>query len=97
MPPDAPGADETLTADEADPVVVACAVNDEKIRERVGATLKKVVITRSERWGTVYRSDTAVPSSPNGPTSLWRTVCWKEGSLVRPLEMNAAGESISPL
>lgn len=97
MPADAPAPDETPLATPDDPVVLKCVKNAEMMDRGTGTRRVKVVVTRSPRWGTVWRADSAFPAEGAEPPELWRTVCWKRGVLERPLEMFDPSQSIPPL
>lgn len=97
MPADAPAADETAFATPDDPVVLKCANYAEMLDRGAGTRRVKVVVTRSPRWGTVWRADSAFPAQGAEPAILWRTVCWKDGVLERPLDMFDPGQNIPPL
>ena len=97
MPADAPAPDETPLATADDPVVLKCAKFAETLDRGTGTQRIKVVVTRSPRWGTVWRADSAFPAAGDEPPGLWRTVCWTGGVLERPLQMFDPSQSIPPL
>jgi hypothetical protein len=97
MPADAPAADEAPLEAPGDPVVLKCVKFAEMMDKQTGTGRLKVVVTRSRRWGTVWRADSAFPGEAGGPPSLWRTVCWKSGVLERPLDMFDTRQNIPPL
>jgi hypothetical protein len=94
MPPDAPASNEVQITTLVDPNVKVCVKSAESIIQKVDATVVRVVITRSPRYGEVWRADSA---THDHPPILFRHVCSKAGSLVRPLEMFDPKQSISPL
>jgi len=93
-PPDAPASDEVQIVTLIDPNVKACVKSAEGIIRNVGATVVRAVITRSPRYGEVWRADSATHEpSP----ILFRYVCSKARLLVRPLQMFDPKQSIPPL
>ena len=80
-----------------DRVAIRCAEMNDEVNSGTGAKLLREVVTRSWRWGTIYRADSAASMGPDDPPMLWRTVCSKRGVLMRPLEMFDPRENIPPL
>jgi hypothetical protein len=97
LPADAPAPDETPLATPDDPVVLKCVKYADGLDQGTGRRRVKVVVTRSPRWGTVWRADSAFPAEGDAPPELWRSVCWTGGALERPLEMFDPSQSIPPL
>ena len=99
MPPDAPQADEVVVDDPNDSVVVNCAKYADAFK-RI-ETITKVVVTRSKKWGTIWRAD--VSATGYNPPILSRIVCWNSGPgraisvEHRPLEMFDPSKSIPRL
>jgi len=89
IPPTAPQASEVAVSGESDPVSEECA--SEGTLHKPG----RVLVTRSPEWGTIWRADFTVPTDEASPR--WRFVCWKDGRLLRPLEMPDPSQSIPPL
>jgi hypothetical protein len=98
MPPDAPGPDETVISGVNDPVAANCANSEGVMSKRLKTTQLNVVITNSPKWGTIWRQDVSFPVQRQGDLPiLFRSVCWKDGSVERPLEMFDPKASIGPL
>jgi hypothetical protein len=98
MPPDAPQKDEVVIDGKGDAVVSRCATMAARMNKDLKLTQLTVIVTRSAKWGTIWRSDTAFPvQGPGDKPILSRTVCWKNGDLMRPLEMFDPKASIEPL
>jgi hypothetical protein len=97
MPPAAPQQDETVIDGIDDAVAKACADRAGRITRDLNLTELRVVITKNQRWGTIWRADHSFPHAPNERPFLWRTVCWSDGTLERPLEMFDSSQSIPPL
>jgi hypothetical protein len=97
MPEDAPQQDEVMISGESDPVAAKCADIVGRVLRDTGETTLRVVVTISPQWGTVWRADSSFPSDNTEPPMLWRTVCWKGGGLMRPLEMFDPSKSIPRL
>jgi hypothetical protein len=58
----------------------------------------KVVVTKSPKWGTIWRQDEAFPvDHPGDKPIIFRTICSKDVVVVRPLEMFNPKASIKPL
>ena len=97
MPPDAPQKDENVINGSNDDVARKCADMSAKLTTLLGAKTLRVIVTKSPRWGTVWRADTAHPLADGDPPMLMRTVCSKSFVLERPLEMFDPSKSIPPL
>jgi hypothetical protein len=97
MPPDAPAADEVVIDGTSDPVAAQCASFFDGMHKQTGDTTLRVVVTRSAKWGTVWRSDSSVPLDDGEPPMRWRNVCAKQQILTRPLEMFDPTQSIPTL
>ncbi len=98
MPADAPAKDEIVIGGEHDPVGMRCARDARKMWKSLKMTPLKVVIVKSPKWGTVWRADAAFPVRKTGDTpNIERSVCWKNGELLRPLEMFDPSQSIGRL
>ena len=94
-PPGAPQKDEMIISGEDDPVSIQCAGDYGGVGRTPGrGTPRRILVTSNPQWGTVWRADAAPLDDPG---SLWRIVCWKNGALLRPLEMSDASQSIPPL
>jgi hypothetical protein len=78
-----------------DATTAYCSKYERHAQSILKTRLVRVVVTRSKRWGTIWRSDTAFPD-PDGPI-LWRTVCREHFILQRPLEMFDPKANIAPL
>ena len=87
MPPDAPQRDEIEFDGGGDPIAARCAKFTQRQAVDLGERILKVIITRARPWGTVWRADISVPLIGEGSPMLWRIVCWRRATLVRPLEM----------
>lgn len=96
MPPDAPAHDEILIERGDDPVSKECSGFLAQMRSAPGQAIVRVVVTRSPQWGVVWRADMSI-SAPDDEPMLFRIVCSKENSLVRPLEMADPTQNIPPL
>lgn len=95
VPPGAPQQNETVISGEDDPVSIQCSGDFGNMWTRPGQeNPRRVLVTNAPEWGTIWRSD-AAPS--DDPGHLWRIVCWKQGALLRPLQMLDASQSIPPL
>jgi hypothetical protein len=94
LPADAPEKDETTISGQYDKVAQQCADSVNNLASAIGSTILRTVVTRSPRWGTIFRADTS--HMPTGSTKpiLTRTVCMKDFDLVRPLEMFDPSKSI---
>jgi hypothetical protein len=68
-----PQADERTVNGKGDPVAIECASDDEETRNEVQGKLLKIVITRSPKWGTIWRADVAVPHAPPPSPPPWST------------------------
>jgi hypothetical protein len=98
MPPPALQKDEIVFTAVDDPVVKMCAGNENRMRKALKFRILKVVITRSPKWGTVWRADVAFPTdSTQDEPIVFRTTCWKQGIDQRPLQMFNPDASIPPL
>lgn len=98
MPPDAPDSTETVISGADDAIATRCAASAEAMREELKTTQLKVVVTRSPKWGTVWRQDSAFPiHRPGDRPNIFRTVCSKDIEHIRPLEMFDPKASIPPL
>jgi len=95
-PADIPQREETVISGKDDAVAGQCAERARKSADILGDRILRVVVTQNPRWGTVWRADSAHPTPGAAPT-LWRTVCWKDSSFVRPLQMFDKTKSIPPL
>jgi len=95
-PPDIPQKEETVVSGKDDAVAGQCAERARKSAAILGDRILRVVVTQNTRWGTVWRADSAHPTPGAAPT-LWRTVCWKDSSFVRPLQMFDKSKNIPPL
>ena len=95
-PADVPQKAETVISGKNDAVAEGCADRAKKSASILGDRIIRVVITQNPRWGTVWRADSAHPTPGAAPT-LWRTVCWKDSSFVRPLQMYDKTKNIPPL
>jgi hypothetical protein len=95
IPPDAPQGGETVVSGEEDAVAIQCAGDFDGSWTAPGpGNPRRVLVTSNAEWGTVWRADAAPYDEPG---NLWRVVCWKNGALIRPLEMTDAAQSIPPL
>jgi hypothetical protein len=95
IPPDAPQGGETVVSGEEDAVAIQCAGDfDGSWTAPEPGNPRRVLVTSNPEWGTVWRADAAPYDEPG---NLWRVVCWKNGALIRPLEMTDAAQSIPPL
>jgi hypothetical protein len=95
IPPDAPQGGETVVSGEEDAVAIQCAGDFDGSWMAPGPrNPRRVLVTSNAEWGTVWRADAAPYDEPG---NLWRVVCWKNGALIRPLEMTDAAQSIPPL
>lgn len=95
IPPDAPQGSETVISGEDDAVTIQCAGDFDGTWAAPGPqNPRRVLVTSNAEWGTVWRADAAPYDEPG---RLWRVVCWKNGALIRPLEMTDASQSIPPL
>jgi hypothetical protein len=97
MPPSAPLADERVIDGKDDPVAADCASSETRLLKSSHAKVRKIVITRSPKWGTVWRADSAMPTDLDGQPMLWRTVCTEHLVVERPLVMLDPKASIPPL
>lgn len=95
-PADIPQREETVISGKDDAVADQCAQRARKSAAILGDRILRVVVTDNPRWGTVWRADSAHPVAGGAPT-LWRTVCWKDSSFVRPLQMYDKTKNIPPL
>jgi hypothetical protein len=95
-PADIPQKEERPISGKDDPVAGQCAERARKSADMLGDRILRVVVTQTPRWGTVWRADSAHPMPGAAPT-LWRTVCWKDASFVRPLQMFDKTKNIPPL
>ena len=95
-PADIPQKEETIISGKDDAVADQCAERARKSADILGDRILRVVVTQNPRWGTVWRADSAHPVPGAAPT-LWRTVCWKDSSFVRPLQMFDKSKNIPPL
>ena len=94
-PPEAPQRGEMIIVGEDDPITIQCAGDFDGSWVASGPqNPRRVLVTSDPEWGTVWRADAAPYDEPG---NLWRIVCWKNGALVRPLEMTDAAQSIAPL
>jgi hypothetical protein len=95
IPPDAPQSGETIIGGEDDPVTIQCAGDfDGSWVAPSPENPRRVIVTSAPEWGTVWRADAAPYDEPG---NLWRIVCWRDGTLLRPLEMTDASRNIPPL
>jgi hypothetical protein len=98
MPPDAPDKTEIVISGVGDVVAIRCAKNAAVMGKHLKTTQLKVVVTRSPRWGTIWRQDVAFPvDHPGDRPIIFRTVCCKDIENIRPLEMFDPKASIGPL
>jgi hypothetical protein len=95
-PADIPQKEEKVITGKDDAVADQCAARARKSADILGDRILRVVVTDNPRWGTVWRADSAHPVPGSAPT-LWRTVCWKDSSFVRPLQMFDKSKNIPPL
>ncbi len=95
-PADIPQKAEKPVHGKDDPVAGQCAERARKSADMLGDRILRVVVTQDPRWGTVWRADSAHPV-PGAAPILWRTVCWKDASFVRPLQMFDKRKNIPPL
>ena len=94
-PPVAPQSGETVVSGEADPVAIQCAGDFDGTWAAPGPqNPRRVLVTSNAEWGTIWRADAAPYDEPG---NLWRVVCWRDGSLIRPLAMTDAAQTIPPL
>lgn len=94
-PPETPQRGEMIIGGEDDPITSQCAGDFDGSWVAPGPqNPRRVLVTSDPEWGTVWRADAAPYDEPG---NLWRIVCWKNGALVRPLEMTDASQSIPPL
>ena len=95
----APQPDEVRLEPPWDELARNCDETTRKLARLGGDRVLKAVVTRSPRWGTVYRADTeAEPAkAPDEPAIIFRTICWRKIFLVRPLEMGDPAETVPPL
>ena len=75
-------------------VAKQCADDEAKMEKALHWTAMKVVVTKSQKWGTLWRADVALARKPNEPQAVTRLVCWKSGTgdkslstLVAPVEL----------
>ena len=98
-PPSDPG-DESRIATDPSGVAAKCEAVQSFFDARLHSHVVRAVISRSERWGVVWRADYAVGAAPS---NMWRTICWeapgeKQVSIVlRPLRMFDPSQSVKPL
>jgi hypothetical protein len=97
MPPVAPLADERIIDGKGDPVASDCASSEIERLKSSHAKVRKIVITRSPKWGTIWRADAVVPTDLDGQPMLERTVCTEHLVVERPLVMLDPKKSIPPL
>ena len=96
-PADAPDKDETILATLNDAVADHCAKNAKAMAKDLGSTILRVVVTKSPRWGTIWRADTSDKITGGYPPILSRTVCWKGAEAIMPLNMFDPAKNIPPL
>ena len=95
-PADIPQKEEKVISGKDDTVAGQCADRARKSADILGDRILRVVVTLNPRWGTVWRADSVHAAQGTAPT-LWRTVCWKDSSVVRPLRMFDKTKNIPPL
>ena len=86
MPPDAPDKTETIISGVGDAVASRCSAAEAVRGKRLKTTQLKVVVTKSPKWGTIWRQDVAFPvDHPGDQPIIFRTICSKDVEVVRPL------------
>lgn len=94
MPADAPALDEVVINPLSDAVAERCAKSADQMTKEPGEKILKVVVTRSPRWGTIWRADISHPLPDGYPPMLSRTICTHSIDIWKPLDMFDLSKSI---
>jgi len=97
MAPDSPGPDETIISGASDAVAENCAKSAERLAKDLGSTIVNIRITRSPRYGTIWRADTSHFYPEIKKLIVTRTICWKGMEVLRPLSMFDPSKNTPPL
>jgi hypothetical protein len=90
FPPPAPGPDEVVTTTSTDPAIRRCQDLVERVTIAFDTQVVRVLVTRSPKWGVIWRADVA--GAGEAPT---RHTCTATSSSSHPLDMG--GETLAPL
>jgi hypothetical protein len=90
-PPKSPQSDETVIDGRHDPVAIKCSVRESKWAGQscspiACAQTLRVLVTHSNKWGTIWRADILVPADNHDPQMNWRAVCSKAGAVETPFD-----------
>jgi hypothetical protein len=55
------------------------------------------ILTRSEKWGMVWRADVKIPDSDFAPQLVNRVICWRKSSDAKLNIQIAIGQKVPPL
>ncbi len=98
-PPPDPGSETRIDADSSG-VAAKCDQIIGKELSELGWKLQRKIVTRSPKWGVVWRADTVTTA----PDSLFRETCWSRtgrlsgiSTATQPLEMFDPKASLQPL
>ena len=75
-PSETPLKDEIVITGVGDPVAKECADAEAPMQKRLNLTVLKVVVTKSRKWGTIWRADRAFPHNATEKAIVFRSVCW---------------------
>jgi len=78
-PPSAPGKDESVIANSADPVAKQCSDWAENLVLMSLSKIVRVVMTTGSEWGLVWRADLA---SSDSPPEMSRFICSQHGTML---------------
>ena len=94
FPPIAPEGEEVSSASAS--FLDACVANSADLVAAGRWELGKPVVTRSGKWGTIWRVDFNIPGNNLSPL-INRIICWQRPDDEKFKIMFAIGQSVSPL
>jgi hypothetical protein len=82
---------------QADPAFAAdCMARARALADGMSGELGIPIVTRSERWGPVWRVDFTVPGAGLGPPLVNRIICWIKSDGAFHIDV-ALGQSVARL